>query len=129
VILAIRTDKPDSELYLINENDEIVAKENWQAHRQLADTLHTKIDSLLSQANVDYSNVTGIIAYSGPGSFTGLRIGITVANSIADSYKAAITGATGDDWIKDGLGALKSNPSKHVSPVYGSTPHITQPRK
>lgn len=129
MILALRTSKPEAELYLLNKDGEVMAQEQWQAHRQLASSLHKKLKDLLSSSDTQFTDLSGVIVYKGPGSFTGLRIGITVANTLADSYKIAVVGETGEQWISHGVQALKKSPSNFVVPLYGSDAHITRPRK
>lgn len=125
MIVAIRTDKPDAELYLAN-NTKIIAEYTWQAHRQLADSIHLKIADLLQSQNVDWRDISGIIVYKGPGSFTGLRIGATVANTLAYSLSVSIVGTTGETWLEHGLDKLMQGDSdKIIIPEYGGTIHIT----
>jgi tRNA threonylcarbamoyladenosine biosynthesis protein TsaB len=127
IILGLRTDKPEAELYLLDGNTE-VNKIIWQAHRELAETLHGKITELLN--NRTLSDLQGIVVYQGPGSFTGLRIGISVANALASSLKLPIVGGSSDIWIKDGINCLlKGENDQIVLPEYGSPVHITAPRK
>ena len=137
LILALRTDKPEAELYLLESlnSDAIVSSEVWQAHRTLAETLHIRIKKLLSEQRKTVHDLTGIIVYAGPGSFTGLRIGATVANAQAASLNIPAVGSTGDYWIKLGLELLslaadqKTTVATIVIPQYGSEPHITTPKK
>ena len=125
MIVAIRTDKPDAELYLAN-NTKIIAEYTWQAQRQLADSIHLKIADLLQSQNVDWRDISGIIVYKGPGSFTGLRIGATVANTLAYSLSVSIVGTTGETWLEHGLDKLMQGDSdKIIIPEYGGTIHIT----
>ena len=129
LILAIRTDKPEAEIGLFDDNAQI-AYEIWQAHRQLAETVHAKLAELLDKQSKDWSDIAGIVAYQGPGSFTGLRIGLSVANALAASYKVPIVGTTGDSWAQDGISALLSGSENAVVlPEYGAPVHITQPKK
>lgn len=129
MILALRTDKPVSELYLCDGN-KVVAKYEWEAHRQLADTIHTKILDLLTQNNMQWNGLTGLVAFKGPGSFTGLRIGITVANTLAYALSAPIVGEMGEDWLQNGLIRLHNDINdKIVLPEYGSDANITTPKK
>lgn len=128
MILAIRTDKPEAELYLLG-NGSIKAEYRWHAHRQLSDTLLVKIEDLLSEQKLELKNVSGLIVYRGPGSFTGLRIGITVANTLSYSLNIPIVGSTGEDWLQADQKALTRASSGVVVPEYGAPVHITQPRK
>lgn len=129
MILTIRTDKPESELGLF-DGEEKLAYETWQAHRQLAETLHKKLDELVKSKGKALEDITGIVVYKGPGSFTGLRIGMSVANALAYSYDAPIVAAGGDDWIAEGIKSVAENPSKlPVTPEYGGEINITKPRK
>lgn len=127
MILAIRTDKPESELYLFN-GGRVVAETKWPAHRELADTLLQKIETLLKAANTQLADVSGIVVFTGEGSFTGLRIGTTVANTIAYSNNIPIVASTGNDWIENGLKIIKSaKTGELITPQYHSEPNITRP--
>lgn len=129
MILAVRTDKPEAELYIL-ESDKVLFEERWQAHRELSNTLLGKIESGLKNANKSKGDITGLIVFSGPGSFTGLRIGITVLNTLAYTLKVPVVGANGEDWLKAGLERLSSaRVGDYVSPEYGAQAHITKPRK
>ena len=128
MILGIKTDQPEATICLYNgKNIELYS---WQAHRQLSDTIHIKIQDLLNKNSIDYSNLTGLVVFIGPGSFTGLRIGITVANTLAYSLNIPIVGTNGEDWFNSGLNMLKKGKnSKIIQPEYGAPVHITQPKK
>jgi tRNA threonylcarbamoyladenosine biosynthesis protein TsaB len=129
MILAIRTDKPLAELYLCKD-DVIVDTLQWEAHRQLTDTIHIQIETLLHRNNLDWAQIVGVIVFKGPGSFTGLRIGITVANTIAYAQQIATVGAQGDAWLQDGLVRLTQKQNDIiVIPEYGGQINITSPKK
>src|SRR3990167_1513874 len=103
MILAIRTDKPEAELYLLDDNGKEVAKNIWRADRSLADTLLVQIKDFLKKNNILYRDLAGVIIFSGQGSFTGLRIGTTVANTLAYSLHIPIAKSTNVDWFSDGF--------------------------
>lgn len=129
MILAIKTDQVLAELYLCKDN-KVIDSFKWQAHRQLADTIHIKMQELLSKNDTSYDYLGGLIVYQGPGSFTGLRIGISVFNTIAYSQNIPIVASSGDDWLKDGLKRLQNNQNDEIAlPLYGSNANITMPKK
>jgi tRNA threonylcarbamoyladenosine biosynthesis protein TsaB len=96
MILTIRTEKPEAELGLYDSQQK-VAYLTWQAHRQLAETIHKKMQEILSVKGLTLEELTGIVIYKGPGSFTGLRIGMSVANALAYSLDIPITASGGED--------------------------------
>lgn len=129
MILTIRTDKPESELGLYGLNGQKLKYEIWQAHRQLSETILTKIEDLMRSQNLTYDDLTVLIFYKGPGSFTGLRIGASVANAIAYAQGINSVAKTGENWIVEGLESLTNGQTENLVPFYGSDPHITQQKK
>jgi tRNA threonylcarbamoyladenosine biosynthesis protein TsaB len=129
IVLALRTDKPEAELYLFDSQKKL-AEIKWQAHLQLAETISTKIEEILNKSSILYNELEGIAAYKGPGSFTGLRIGMSVANALAFAQGIPIVAQGGDNWITDCIKALSAGQNdKIATPEYGSPAHITKPRK
>jgi tRNA threonylcarbamoyladenosine biosynthesis protein TsaB len=103
---------------------------HWQADRRLAHELLGKLEGLLVQQNSTWKDLSGLVVYRGPGSFTGLRIGITVMNTIAYAQHIPIAGASGEKWIEQGIAELSAGKgSEVVLPEYGADAHITKPRK
>lgn len=129
LILTMRTDKPEAEIGLFNGQDKLDYIV-WQAHRELAETIHLKIKELLGKNKKELADIEGIVIYQGPGSFTGLRIGFSVANSLATALEINITAAAGDTWIHKGIEHLLAGSGQaRALPDYGADPHVTKPRK
>ncbi|HUB92989.1 MAG TPA: tRNA (adenosine(37)-N6)-threonylcarbamoyltransferase complex dimerization subunit type 1 TsaB [Verrucomicrobiae bacterium] len=129
IILTLRTDKPDAEIGLY-DGDKRLAYETWQAHRQLAETLHSKIEELLRAQSKDWQDIDGIVCFQGPGSFTGLRIGLTVSNALAYSYDIPVVTTQDPRWLETGLAQLARGESDTVAlPFYGADAHVTQQKK
>lgn len=129
LILALRTDKPEAEIGLFDDEAKLTY-ETWAAHRQLAETLHTKVLEVLTGQGKQLSDLGGIICYQGPGSFTGLRIGLSVANALAYGLQLPIVGKEGEDWLSEARQAILGGQSDTVvMPEYGAPVHITVPRK
>lgn len=111
-------------------NDEVSKDYQWQADRTLAQGLLGYISQKLHENDIDFKDLSAIGVFKGPGSFTGLRIGITVLNTLANSLTIPIVGETGDDWRQKAVGAIKSGRNDEmVMPFYGSEANITKPRK
>lgn len=130
MILAIRTDQPRAELYLMGTDGRETDREVWDAGRQLSRQLLTNIDALLRRNNLSHQDLTGLVVFKGPGSFTGLRIGIAAGNTMAYGLGIPIAGAKGDNWLNRGINKLARDgqPGQVVLPEYGSEPNITKPR-
>lgn len=129
LVLTLRTDKPEAEIGLYEDGKKL-AYEEWHAHRTLSETIHSKLEEMLKKTKHDWSDITGVVVYKGPGSFTGLRIGLSVANALAYGNKIPIVGETGDNWIEKGLQRIGNGENEtNTLPEYGAEPHITQQKK
>lgn len=129
ITVTIKTDQPTAEVGLFKESGKL-GYCAWEAHRTLTDTIHVQIKKLLDDANLTWNDVSGVVVFKGPGSFTGLRIGFAVANTLAYTNKAPIVATMGDDWLQEGLQRLEAGDDEHIAmPEYGSAANITVPRK
>ncbi len=129
ITLTLKTDRPEACIGLY-EDDKAVAHETWTAHRQLAETIHQKIDSLLKDQQKSWKDIQGIVVYKGPGSFTGLRIGLSVANALAYGQEIPIVAMNGEDWELAGIQKLQKGEGDTIAlPEYGGSVRITAPRK
>lgn len=127
--LGIRTDSPVAEFCLF-DGVEMKAEKTWQADRQLAHGLLGQLESFLGEQGVTFHDLAGLFVYQGPGSFTGLRIGITVMNTIAYAENISIIGVQGEDWRAEAVRRLvNAENDKIVLPHYGADPRITKPTK
>lgn len=103
---------------------------SWSAGRNLSDGLLKFLQQCLSDCNLDWSDLTGVVVFRGPGSYTSLRIGLTVANTLADGLNIPIVGTDGETWQADGLARLAAGENDQiVLPIYLQPVHITQPKK
>lgn len=60
--------------------------------RNKAQVVLRLIDKLLSRHKITFNELTEIQVNAGPGSFTGIRVGLTVANTLAFLLKIPING-------------------------------------
>jgi tRNA threonylcarbamoyl adenosine modification protein YeaZ len=66
----------------------------WTAGYRHGETLLSTIGRFLGEQNIRRSRVTGIVVGTGPGAFTGLRVGIATAKGLAHGLKVPIVGVS-----------------------------------
>jgi tRNA threonylcarbamoyladenosine biosynthesis protein TsaB len=129
ILLTLRTDKPEAELGLYKDSSQL-AYIKWLAHLQLSRTIHKRIDKILNKSSISLDEVEGIVCYAGPGSFTGLRIGLSVANTLAYAQSIPIVAKNGPDWVEAGIKDLKAGKNDKIAlPKYDRPAATTPPRK
>ena len=65
-----------------------------------SDQILEKIDQLIKKTDIQLADLKGIMVIKGPGSFTGLRVGIAVANQFAHQLKIPIIGLRTEEWYQ-----------------------------
>lgn len=127
--ILINTSTPVCELVLF-ENGRVILSDKWEAGRSLAKDLLSYLEKNMASVGKTFTDINGIGIFEGPGSFTGLRISMTVMNTIADTQSIQIVGTRGDDWLEQAISKLKNGENqKIVLPFYGSEANITVSRK
>lgn len=140
IILGLKTDQPTAELWLYEDGKKLQYQE-WSAHLKLAETINSEIDKILNLVNklLDESSnlngaskpqrLDGIVAFKGPGSFTGLRIGLTVANALAYANQIPIVARTGKNWLQTGIDDILLGKDDKVAMPFYDRPAATTPPK
>lgn len=127
--LSIRTDKPEAEIGLFDGQEQL-DYEVWHADRELSTTILGKIEKILEKNNKKFDDLSGIVGFKGPGSFTGLRIGLTVANTLAYGLRIPVIASEEEAWIQAGIKNLEDGKDDKVTvPEYGREARITKPKK
>ena len=81
-ILNIETATTNCSVSLSKEGKTIVLKEDNDKSYSHAERLHVYIDEVLKEANINSNKLDAISVSKGPGSYTGLRIGVSAAKGL-----------------------------------------------
>ena len=76
----------------LSHRDEILASLTWQTTQNHTIELLPNLVCLLQQAKVELGSIEAIIVAKGPGSFNGLRVGISTAKGLAFSLDVPLLG-------------------------------------
>lgn len=110
VHLFLDTSTPTTILKLNNKTYE------WESNNDLAEKLLKYIHDKLQENGKNWHDIQEITFMSGPGSFTGLRIGASIVNTLAHELNIP---------LKDHHGNLH----QIIVPDYGRAANISQPKK
>jgi len=130
--LVIDTSDKTARLGLFQEG-RLADSLEWEAHLELSKTFYQKLDELLVRNKVRYKDPGSIIVVRGPGSFTGLRIGIVIVNAFSYALGIETVGVIQEK--KMSLEAIYSAGEKGlkkgqiIEPFYGREPNITQKKR
>lgn len=128
MIILLDTSTPECRLTLVDDNNR--QEYLWQADRDLAHHLLKFLHDKLAENKATFQDISAIGVMKGPGSFTGLRIGLTVMNTIARDRQIPIVGVCDEEWREVALQRLRNGENDGlVMPEYGSAATITTPRK
>lgn len=97
-ILAIETAHGICSVAVSDNGVLIAEKTDLESSRQ-AERLLPTISQLLKETNLSYSDINAVAVDIGPGSFTGVRIGLAASHGIAMAAKIPLIGVTGFEAI------------------------------
>jgi tRNA threonylcarbamoyladenosine biosynthesis protein TsaB len=91
MLLAIDTSTEMAGLALVQDG-RLLAELTWHCGLNHTIQLLPQLNSLLDKIGANLQSVTGIVVARGPGSFNGLRVGISTAKGLAFSLNVPIVG-------------------------------------
>jgi len=91
VVLAIDTATRYAGLALY-DGQSVLAERTWQSRQSHTTTLMLNLSQILGQQKLSVNELRGLAVALGPGSFTGLRIGLAVAKGLAMAQGVSLVG-------------------------------------
>jgi len=91
-LLAIDTSGTNALVALGEADGTLLAERRWVAGYRHGEQLLTQIDGMLTAAGVALAGLSGIVVGTGPGAFTGLRVGLATAKGLAHGLGLPIAG-------------------------------------
>ncbi|WP_445732070.1 tRNA (adenosine(37)-N6)-threonylcarbamoyltransferase complex dimerization subunit type 1 TsaB [Mariniflexile sp.] len=82
LILNIETATTNCSVALSRNGQTIILKEDYDKNYSHAERLHVYIDAVLNEASITSKDLDAIAISKGPGSYTGLRIGVSAAKGL-----------------------------------------------
>lgn len=94
MILSINTATVQFGIALMEENGTIAAEYFMTPMSKSFKGFMPALDDLLIRSAISKENIEGLIVATGPGSFTGLRVGLSVAKGVCQGFKIPIIGVS-----------------------------------
>lgn len=91
-LLLDTSNKPMS--LAVMQDDNVLIEHTTNLKRNHSIQLMPAIQSILQEAGIDKKDIDAIIAAKGPGSYTGLRIGVTTAKTLAYALQTKLYGVS-----------------------------------
>lgn len=83
LILSIETSTTNCSVSLSKKGETLILKEDNNANYSHAESLHVFIDEVIKEAKINKEDLNAIAVSKGPGSYTGLRIGVSAAKGLS----------------------------------------------
>ena len=90
IILNIETSTKNCSVSIADSGKIIAFKELNNGNYSHAEVLHPFIENILKDGNISKSEINAIAVSKGPGSYTGLRIGVSAAKGLAFALNAPL---------------------------------------
>jgi tRNA threonylcarbamoyl adenosine modification protein YeaZ len=78
----------------LHDGERLLAEHTWLARQDHTRTLHPHIQALLTESGTSIENLTVVAVALGPGSFNGLRVGLSTAKGLAIARGLPLAGAS-----------------------------------
>lgn len=91
--MILQIDTKDQKIIRVSlKKDGKIIKSLSEENEYGSQVLLPLIDRILKTENLKYENLDGVEVQTGPGSFTGLRVGVSVANALGFALNIPVNG-------------------------------------
>ena len=80
-ILGIDTSSPTGSVALV-DNDDVISESLLNSSKNYSDKLLIEVDAILNSSKTKLNQIDGFVITTGPGSFTGLRVGMSLLKGL-----------------------------------------------
>ena len=87
----------------LHDGRNLLAEETWHTANNHTSELAPAIQSLLARSEITLDDISALAVSVGPGSFTGLRIGVALAKGVASARKLPLVGVSTHDTLAAAL--------------------------
>ncbi|MCH8980379.1 MAG: tRNA (adenosine(37)-N6)-threonylcarbamoyltransferase complex dimerization subunit type 1 TsaB, partial [Armatimonadetes bacterium] len=125
--IAFSSSSPIASVALIDGEGNVICERSKEARQNAGGVLLDLLDGLLDKAGRKLEEAELFAADLGPGSFTGVRVGVTVCKTMAYACDVQVVGADAFDLIDpERPVAIPSRKGEHFLRLPGSAPVVVR---
>lgn len=84
----------------LSKDGKVIDKICYEAWQRQSEMMVAEVDNILKRNKVEKGDLDGVVVGVGPGSYTGVRIGVTIAKTIAYALKIKLYGKSSLSLLK-----------------------------
>jgi tRNA threonylcarbamoyladenosine biosynthesis protein TsaB len=127
-LLVVDTATTTALIALGSPSGSLIAERSWEAGYRHGEELLTRIEQLLRDEDVEAAALGGLVVGTGPGAFTGLRVGLATVKGLAYALNLPVVGVpTGEALLAAAGGADTASDLVLVQPAGPSDRVLTRP--
>jgi tRNA threonylcarbamoyladenosine biosynthesis protein TsaB len=127
VVLAIDTATRHAAVAAGTLDGEVIAERSWECGFRHGQEVLATLDRMLTGSGIDLGRVAAVVVGTGPGAFTGLRVGIATAKALAHGLGRPIAGIPSTLALADAAWRLDAGgvavPGSEMTVVMPAGPH------
>jgi len=117
------------------DGQRVLSETTWLAGREHSTRLLIEVEIALERVGTRAQDLTGLVVARGPGSFTGVRVALSVAKGIAAGLRVPLWGVNSLDVMAHGAGAvdlpvravLEAGRSRYATALYSKGQCVQTP--